>query len=61
MRKTFDRTYWRCVSDKRLIEEARESGDELTIALGERLRDLRAEHEALRGEYDARANWQADA
>ena len=33
----FDRTYWRAQSAERLIEEARESGDELTIALGERL------------------------
>jgi len=33
----FDRTYWRDQSAERLIEEARDSGDELTIALGERL------------------------
>lgn len=34
---TNDRTYWRACDDKRLIEEARNSNDELTIALGERL------------------------
>jgi len=33
----FDRTYWRAQSAERLIEEARESGHELAIALGERL------------------------
>ena len=32
-----DRTYWRLCDDKRLIEEAYNSGDELCIALGDRL------------------------
>lgn len=36
----FDRTYWRSCSTSRLIEEARESGDELCIAIGERLEEL---------------------
>lgn len=35
-----DRTYWRCCDNKRLIEEARDSGHELAIALGERLEAL---------------------
>lgn len=38
-----DRTYWRACDDKRLIEEARDSGHELCIALGERLEDYTAE------------------
>ena len=39
-----DRTYWRCCDNKRLIEEARDSGHELAIALGERLEEY--EHQA---------------
>lgn len=35
-----DRTYWRACDNKRLIEEARDSGHELCIALGERLEAL---------------------
>ena len=35
-----DRTYWRACDNKRLIEEARDSGHELAIALGERLEAL---------------------
>ena len=34
---THDRTYWRACDTARLIEEARDSGHELCIALGERL------------------------
>lgn len=37
-----DRTYWRACDGKRLIEEARDSGHELCIALGERLEDCTA-------------------
>ena len=37
-----DRTYWRACDGKRLIEEARDSGHELCIALGERLEDCAA-------------------
>lgn len=37
-----DRTYWRACDDKRLIEDARDSGHELCIALGERLEDCMA-------------------
>lgn len=39
---TNDRTYWRACDDRRLIEEARDSGHELAIALGERLEDCLA-------------------
>lgn len=35
-----DRDYWRSCSTKRLIEEARDSGHELCVAIGERLQDL---------------------
>ena len=47
-----DRTYWRGETAERLIEEGKASGDELTIALAERLEDkdrnLEAAREALR-------------
>lgn len=46
-----DRDYWRSAPTKRLIEEARESGHELCIALGERLEAREAE-EALVDEID---------
>lgn len=39
-----DRTYWRTSSTRGLIEEARHSGDELAIALGERLEEY--DHQA---------------
>jgi phage-related tail protein len=48
---TNDRTYWRACDDKRLIEEARNSTDELAIALGERLEataDIADEAEELK-------------
>lgn len=34
-----DRDYWRSAPTKRLIEEARDSGHDLCIALGERLEE----------------------
>ena len=34
-----DRTYWRAQETSRLIDDARYSGHELCIALGERLED----------------------
>ena len=37
---TYDRTDWRAVSTRTLIEAARDSGHELAIALGERLAEL---------------------
>lgn len=39
-RPNFDRTDWRAVSTRTLIEAARDSGHELAIALGERLEEL---------------------
>ena len=42
-----DRTYWRACDNKRLIEEARDSGHELAIALGERLEALAAADDQL--------------
>ena len=44
-----DRDYWRAVTDTRLVEEARDSGHELAIALGERLQDTLRECERLGG------------
>lgn len=37
---THDRDYWRSSDERRLIEEARDSGHELAIALGERLAEF---------------------
>ena len=42
-----DRTYWRQCSLKTLIEQARDSQDELAIALGERLEEYEAQEETL--------------
>ena len=42
-----DRTDWRAVSTRTLIEAARDSGHELDIALGERLEELDHNEEAL--------------
>lgn len=44
---TYDRTDWRAVSTRTLIEAARDSGHELAIALGERLEELDHNEEAL--------------
>jgi hypothetical protein len=52
-----DRDYWRGQPEQRLIEEARDSGHELCIALGERLDGLRDTDRSatgpLRREIDA--------
>jgi hypothetical protein len=40
---THDRNYWRAVPTADLIEAARDSREELAIALGERLEDIAAE------------------
>ena len=40
---TYDRTDWRALSTRTLIEAARESGHELAIALGERAEELAEE------------------
>lgn len=59
---TNDRTYWRACDDSRLIEEARNSNDELAIALGERLESLAGVDDELhdlrreRDELDARCD-----
>lgn len=42
-----DRTYWRAQDSIRLIDEARHSGHELCIAIGERLEDRTADFDAL--------------
>ena len=42
-----DRTDWRTLSTRTLIEAARDSGHELAIALGERLEELDHHEEAL--------------
>lgn len=42
-----DRTYWRAQDSSRLIDEARDSGHELCIAIGERLQDRTADFDAL--------------
>lgn len=50
-----DRTYWRLCDDKRLIEEAYNSNDELCIVLGDRLEcviDIVDEAIALREQRD---------
>ena len=45
-----DRTYWRGETAERLIEEGKASGDELAIALAERLEDKDRNLEAVRDE-----------
>ncbi len=42
-----DRTYWRQSSLKTLIEQARDSQDELAIALGERLEEYEAQEATI--------------
>ena len=42
-----DRTYWRATSTRSLIEAARHSGDELAIALGERLEEFDCDEETI--------------
>ena len=56
-----DRTYWRAQSNVRLIDEARYSGHELCIALGERLEDLQADGDERISEAVERAEDAADA
>lgn len=60
---THDRSYWRLATDKVLLEAARDSDDELAVALGERLdiyirnarpmEDLEAEVEDLKAQVEA--------
>lgn len=42
-----DRDYWRMSSTRALIEQARHSGDELAIALGERLAEYEEQDETI--------------
>lgn len=50
-----DRDYWRSSDERRLIDEARDSGHELAIALGERLAEFVELAETLEDELkDAR-------
>jgi len=42
-----DRTYYRALPTVLLIEQARHSGDELTIALGERLEEYDCDAETI--------------
>lgn len=46
---THDRTYWRQCSTRTLIETARQSSDELTIALGERLEEFEFQEATIDG------------
>lgn len=55
MNNNNDRSYWRLCDDKRLIEEAYNSNDELCIVLGDRLEcviDIVDEAIALREQRD---------
>ena len=55
MNNNNDRSYWRLCDNKRLIEEAYNSGDELCIVLGDRLEcviDIVDEAITLRQERD---------
>jgi hypothetical protein len=42
-----DRTYWRMSSTRGLIEQARNSGNELAIALGERLEEYEGQEATI--------------
>lgn len=54
-----DRDYWRMSSTRSLIEQARHSGDELAIALGERLAEYEGQEDVI---YDLqRENKELDA
>ena len=65
---TYDRTYWRMVSDTRLTETARYCDNDLALVLGERLSALLDVQERLeivtneRDELDARCDiWKQQA
>jgi hypothetical protein len=65
---TYDRTYWRMVSDTRLTETARYCDNDLALVLGERLEtllDVQAELDDAKkeiAELNARLDiWQAEA
>ena len=50
-----DRNYWRSQDTSRLIDDARHSGHELAIVLGERLEDLDVEAREELAEWKQRA------
>jgi chromosome segregation ATPase len=50
-----DRNYWRTCDTSRLLEEARDSGNELAIVLGERLEDMDVEAREELAEWQQRA------
>ena len=50
-----DRNYWRSQDTSRLIDDARESGHELAIVLGERLEDLDVEAREELAEWKQKA------
>jgi len=65
---TYDRTYWRMVSDTRLTETARYCDNDLALVLGERLETLLDAQDQLDdakkeiAELNARLDiWQAEA
>jgi hypothetical protein len=65
---TYDRTYWRMVSDTRLTETARYCDNDLALVLGERLEallDVQAQLDDAKkeiAELNARLDiWQAEA
>lgn len=46
-----DRTYWRAEGTKRLIEEGKASGNELSIALAERLEKVARQLEYINEDW----------
>lgn len=50
-----DRNYWRSQDTSRLIDDARHSGHELAIVLGERLEDMDTEAQEALAEWKQRA------
>lgn len=51
-----DRTYWRAQDSARLITEGKDSGQELTIALAERLEDMEESFDQLYEKHE-RKGW----
>ena len=51
-----DRNYWRSQDTSRLIDDARHSGHELAIVLGERLEDLDVEAREELAEWQQKAH-----
>jgi peptidoglycan hydrolase CwlO-like protein len=51
-----DRNYWRTCDTSRLIDDARDSGHELAIVLGERLKDMDVEAREELAEWQQKAH-----